>query len=80
LTPDKLQETIASLDGLLDGATIIQPADDVRETAKGLLLAHTLRAADALQLAAALIAAGGQPDDRGFVCLDQRLRAAARWA
>lgn len=78
LTPDKLHEAIASLDRLLDGATIIQPASDVLQTAKELLLAHTLRAADALQLAAALTAAGGPPEGRGFVCLDDRLRTAAR--
>jgi hypothetical protein len=37
-----------------------------------------LRAADALQLAAALVWCQGDPLQHGFVCLDQRLREAAR--
>ena len=77
LTLDKLQEAIESLEGLLSGATIIHPDDQVRATAKRLLLAHPLRGPDALQLAAALIAVEGQSEDRGLVSLDHRLRAAA---
>ena len=41
-------------------------------------LSDDLLAADAMQLAAALVWADGNPDQRGFVCLDQRLREAAR--
>ena len=42
-----------------------------------LLLVHDLRAGDALQLAAALTAAEGQPIAMGFVTLDDRLGRAA---
>ena len=49
----------------------------VRQTAMRLLLVHDLRAGDALQLAAALTAAEGQPEALGFVTLDDRLGRAA---
>ena len=45
---------------------------------RGLLRVHVLRAADALQLAAAILAAGGRPSTLGFVCFDERLATAAR--
>lgn len=54
----------------------IQPVEEVRLTAGRLLRVHPLRAADALQLAAAILWARGRP--AGFVCLDDRLREAAR--
>jgi len=58
--------------------TEIEPTDEVRSHARRLLLRHPLRAADAMQLAAALVWADGNPEQHGFVCLDQRLREAAR--
>jgi hypothetical protein len=42
------------------------------------LAAHPLRAADALQLAAALVWTGEAAAGEAFVCLDERLRDAAR--
>ena len=58
--------------------TEIKPTDEVRTHARRLLLRHPLRAADSMQLAAALVWADGNPEQQGFVCLDQRLREAAR--
>ena len=58
--------------------TEIAPSQDVRESAGRLLRLHPLRAADALQLAAALIWASRNPRGHHFVCLDLRLREAAR--
>jgi uncharacterized protein len=55
----------------------VQPVPAVRQTAMRLLLVHDLRAADVLQLAAALTAAEGQPEGLGFVTLDDRLARAA---
>lgn len=55
----------------------VQPVDPVRETARRLLRVHDLRAADSLQLAAALAACEGRPASLAFVCLDDRLAAAA---
>jgi predicted nucleic acid-binding protein len=58
--------------------TEIQPGEILRERALRLLASHNLRAADALQLAAALVWAEERPAGRVFVCLDARLREAAR--
>lgn len=54
----------------------VQPGDDLREQAMRLLRLHPLRAADALQLAAALVWAGSPPAGE-FVTFDERLKAAA---
>jgi len=53
------------------------PTDAVRSAAQRMLRVHTLTAADAFQLAAALIAAADDPATLEFVSLDQRLNAAA---
>jgi uncharacterized protein len=55
----------------------VDPRDEVRETAARLLRVHPLRAGDALQLAAAFVAASGRPSTLEFVVLDERLAAAA---
>jgi uncharacterized protein len=55
----------------------IAPTAGVRDVALRLLAVHPLRAADALQLAAALKAARGRPSSLSFVCLDRRLADAA---
>ena len=57
--------------------TEVQPSNLVRDQAARVLLLHPLRAADALQLAAALVWSGGQTTSLEFVCLDHRLREAA---
>jgi hypothetical protein len=56
----------------------VLPSDAVRRTAERLLRVHSLRAADSLQLSAALIAANHDPATLDMVCLDSRLTAAAR--
>jgi uncharacterized protein len=50
----------------------------VRARALRLVNTHPLRAADSLQLAAALVACEEHPDSMPFVSLDDRLRDAAR--
>ncbi len=52
-------------------------ADDPRFKALELLPLHSLRAADALQLAAALVVAGPERSELQFVCLDGKLCGAA---
>ena len=54
----------------------VPPTGEVRRRAGRLLAVHPLRAADALQLGAALVFAEAEPNV-GFVCLDDRLRTAA---
>jgi predicted nucleic acid-binding protein len=56
----------------------VDPSDPVREAAVRFLRVHPLRAADALQLAAAFIAAERRPSSLEVVTLDDRLAAAAR--
>ena len=55
----------------------VRPGDTVREQALRLLRVHALRAADALQLAAALEWAGS-PADGVLLTFDDRLRDAGR--
>jgi predicted nucleic acid-binding protein len=57
--------------------TEIAMIETVREHAERVIAEHPLRAADALQLGAALVAAGGSPSALQFVTLDRRLAAAA---
>ena len=56
---------------------MIAPTVALRERAGRLLRRHPLRAADALQLAAALAWTEHAPGGERFVCLDDRLRVAA---
>jgi uncharacterized protein len=56
----------------------IDPSDAVREAAARFLRVHPLRAADALQLAAAFLAAERRPPSLELLTLDDRLSAAAR--
>ena len=56
----------------------IDPSDAVRETAVRFVRVHPLRAADALQLAAAFQAAEQRPSSLTVVTLDERLANAAR--
>jgi uncharacterized protein len=55
----------------------IDPSDLIRETAERFLRVHLLRAADALQLAAAFAAAERRPTSLEIVTLDDRLAEAA---
>ena len=55
----------------------VQPVDALRDVARRLLRVHNLRAADALQLAAALTASEQRPPTLAFVCLDAHLATAA---
>ena len=71
----------SALDRLRQLASIwheVDPTDTVRETAERFLRVHPLRAADALQLAAAFLAAEGRPASLDLVTLDERLGTAAR--
>jgi len=55
----------------------IQPSEKVRSLAEGLPDQYGVRAADALQLAAALLCCGERPQRRPFVCFDEHLARAA---
>ena len=77
LTPADADECFSRLDALAASWMQIDPSDEVREVARRFLRVHPLRAADALQLAAAFIAAERRPSTSAIATLDERLRAAA---
>lgn len=78
LDPEGETGARTALDLLGTGWSEVQPTDRVRSVAERLLAVHSLRAADALQLASALVWSDGTPGHRVFVCLDGRLTDAAR--
>jgi len=71
-------DVLDRLHHLSDSWHEIQPVEEVRTLAKRLLRVHPLRAADALQLSAAILAAERTPETMEMVCLDHRLSEAAR--
>jgi predicted nucleic acid-binding protein len=74
---DQLAAATERLRLLVQHADTVAPTDDLRRRAGRLLAVHPLRAADALQLAAALIWCEEQPHGEGFVTLDAGLAEAA---
>lgn len=68
---------VRALAYLETGWSEVAPTDAVRAQAERLLAVHPLRAADSLQLAAALAWCRGAPSGAGLVTLDERLRDAA---
>jgi uncharacterized protein len=77
LTAEEVAAALAASRGLSESWHEIIPSDAVRRTAERLLRTHPLRAADALQLAAALVAADHNPTSLEMVCMDERSRLAA---
>ncbi len=77
LDPAIVSEGYARLDALRAGWHEVEAGAEIRETAKRFLKVHDLRAADAVQLAAAFFAAEARPSTLEFVTLDGRLSEAA---
>jgi len=78
LRPAALATATERLRAIVELADTVSPTDEVRRRAARLVAVHPLRAADALQLAAALLWCEEQPHNEAFVSLDSRLRDAAR--
>lgn len=78
IAPDSLMQALERLRALKSTWQEIQPVELLKETAIRLLRMHNLRAGDALQLAAAIVASEHRPSSVGFVCLDERLTIAAQ--
>lgn len=76
LPPASMIEGLGRLGALARAWREVQPVTAVRETAIRLLRVHPLRTADALQLAAAIVAAEGHPASLALVTLDERLAQA----
>ncbi len=77
LSSTEVTEALARLAALSQVWYEVQPSRQLRMSAHRLLRVHPLRAADSLQLAAAIAVAEGDPSDIGFVCFDARLTSAA---
>ncbi len=74
---DVLGSAFAQLKKLSASWVVVQPGDRLMETAIRLTRVHPVRAADALQLAAGIVASGHRPKGFDFICFDKRLAAAA---
>jgi uncharacterized protein len=77
LSAANLANSRRSVEKLLQGGHEVDPTEQVKLSALHLLRLHPLKAADALQLAAALHLMSGRASQLEFVSLDDRLRAAA---
>lgn len=77
LTGTQVAAIVRRLDLLSHSWSEVSPSDVLRERAERLLAVHPLRAADAFQLAAALLWARERPREHDVVVLDERLRDAA---
>lgn len=78
LPGERAREALARLDALARSWIEVEPSEQVRSLARRLLRVHPLRAADGLQLGAALVAAEGRPESLTLLSLDERLVEAAR--
>ena len=78
LDPQTAVLTFDRLKQLAAGWHEVDPSDIVREVAARFLRVHPLRAADALQLAAAFVAAEQRPASLQMITLDERLASAAQ--
>lgn len=73
----KVSEAFARLDDLAASWIEVEPHEEIRDIARRLLRVHPLRAADAIQLAAAFLLSEGRPATLEILTLDERVRLAA---
>lgn len=78
LTPNGLVQAQVALEGLREVWLEVDPSEALREQAERLVDRFPLKAADAQQLAAALIWCLGRSKGRVFICGDSQLLDAAR--
>ena len=78
LASDATVVALQRLEALVGGWHEVQPVESVRRAARRALRVHSLRTADALQLAAATVGSEGQAASLDVVSLDDRLSDAAR--
>lgn len=71
------QKAKSRLKSIVERAYEVKAIEKVRYRALRLLEVHPLRAADAYQLASALVATQEDPDRLAMVCFDERLKNAA---
>lgn len=78
LSTSASSDAFLRLEALRQSWQEVPPVEVLRDTALRLLRVHRLRASDAMQLAAAFVAAEHRPSTLEFVCLDERLSEAAQ--
>lgn len=76
--PSMTEEVLANLQKLVARAHEVLPTRAVRACSRRLLFTHSLRTADALQLAAAVVLGATEVAELEFVTLDDALALAAR--
>ena len=74
------QQAVSRMQLLIAGWREILPDDEVRSLAFDSLEKYSLRAADAIQIAASLVWCDKRPSRRTFICGDRRLASAAESA
>jgi len=77
LLPGDLAAAYRRLSLFSDSGIEIVPSEEVRSLAAAAIDRHGLRAADAMQLGAALVLCRQLPRGRAFVCFDKKLALAA---
>lgn len=77
LAAKELETAMAHFDQIFKGCLVIKNVERVKSRALRLLRLHSLKSADALQLAAALVSSQEEPQNHHFVTLDKRLKEAA---
>lgn len=76
LNIEQERQVASVLDSLVAEWTEIKPSEELRRSSIRLLRHHPLRAADALQLAAAYLRAAGRREGNAIICNEHRLRDA----
>lgn len=77
LSPEAIRAAMARLSALDRQWIVVSPSQVILSRAERLLKIHPLRAADSLQLAAALLATREEPENSTFHTADARLALAA---
>lgn len=77
LSPEAIHAAMARLRALDGQWHVVSPSQAILSRAERLLKVHPLRAADSLQLAAALLATREEPEHSTFHTADTRLALAA---
>ncbi|MBI4583021.1 MAG: type II toxin-antitoxin system VapC family toxin [Planctomycetes bacterium] len=72
-----LTEAATRFETFWAGVVVVSHLEAVKIRSRRLLRTHALKAADSMQLGAALVGAAENPIGWDFVCLDERLRSAA---
>lgn len=77
MTGEQARAVISRFNEIRDTFNVVRDVETVKDQAERLLRIHSLKAADALQLAAALVSCDNNPRTCSFVSVDDKLAEAA---